>query len=485
MNQGENIMLKVKEIINEKVDEMYEYYKFLGLKKSEFKTIVGVFDESISNYSNSELEKAIENQIKRSMNNFINNNLNSFKNIKLVLKFIDQHLIDSNLNSLTSFLNDVGYILSIDDCIELLNKNKTLYDILNKIISDNIKLIETDNINLISSDINIINLTNTYCTLNNIEACDNSIETISITEKYEMNALDYYFNDLKREKILSQEQIEDLYKRIKKGDISARNKLIEGNLRLVIKIVKKYSNFGIPLEDLIQEGNIELINVCNRYNIDKGCFSKYAWACIDLKIRSYIGNKINFIKLPPKFGDKINKLKRERRKFIETYGYNPTVEQLSNLLNLPTAEIYDLINHEYEMVSLNQPINEAGDTLEKTIPDSINLDEFVDEKEMKAQLYELLNTLSETEQEILKKRFGIGEYQGQTLEEIAKELKISKEAVRQKQLIALHKLKKSLKTEKLCVYACDPTKTHKYLQEYRNNPENKGKIPPQLKKLKK
>ena len=448
------------------INEMYEYYAYLGITRCEFEML---FNEI--KYKDAD---DLRIQIKNLMNKFIKQNIEIFKNIKVIVNFIEMNLKGSNnLDNLRSFFTEIDYVPNLDDSIEIIKNSPVLESILKKIVNDNLKLIKNDCSYLFN---NCQNLIDAYCILNSIE-----VENY-VCDKDNMTVYDYYINDLASCPILRQEEVVKLYERIKKGDKVAKNRLIEGNLRLVLKIVKKYENYGVLVEDLIQEGNMALIDACDNYDISKGSFSCYAWHCIDCILRTYLQYKTKFIKIPKTKIEKMTKLNREKAKFYKKYGYNPSFEQLSEITNIPVETIYNLLNKEYTVMSLNQPLNDDNDdTLENVIPLSTEIYENIEREQMKEQLLEVLDILSERERKVIKMRYGLGGYRIFTYQEIASIFNVSFQCIQQNELKALHKIKKSLKTEKLCIYTENPDKAFKDLYEYRMDPANKGCMPKKLK----
>lgn len=268
------------------------------------------------------------------------------------------------------------------------------------------------------------------------------------------SALTIYLREIGKVALLTiQEEIE-LAAKIKKGDMKARNHMVRANLRLVVKIANDYSNFGLPLLDLISEGNLGLIKAVGRFDPSKGGkLSTYAAWWIKQSIKRALANQGRTIRLPVHLVDKIAKLRRTAVQMQEQLGREPTVEELGIELGLPSAKVANLKTLGIRPTSLDVPIgDEEGGDLGDVIGDESALlpSEALEVKSLSADLKELLDNLDKREAEIIRLRFGLLGERPMTLEEVGEEFDITRERVRQLQNIALVKIRDGLhKKEKI------------------------------------
>ena len=268
------------------------------------------------------------------------------------------------------------------------------------------------------------------------------------------SALTIYLREIGKVALLTiQEEIE-LAAKIKKGDMKARNHMVRANLRLVVKIANDYSNFGLPLLDLISEGNLGLIKAVGRFDPSKGGkLSTYAAWWIKQSIKRALANQGRTIRLPVHLVDKIAKLRRTAVQMQEQLGREPTVEELGIELGLPSAKVANLKTLGIRPTSLDVPIgDEEGGDLGDVIGDESALlpSEALEVKSLSADLKELLENMDKREAEIIRLRFGLLGERPMTLEEVGEEFDITRERVRQLQNIALVKIRDGLhKKEKI------------------------------------
>ena len=257
-----------------------------------------------------------------------------------------------------------------------------------------------------------------------------------------------YLREIGRTPLITPQQEVALSKRIRRGDGEARDQMIRANLRLVVKIAREYEAYGVPLLDLINEGNIGLMKAVERFDPNKGAkLSTYAAWWIKQAIRRALSNQSKTIRLPVHVGDKLLHVRRTSIKLEEELGREPTLEELASELDMPSARLEALRNAAIPPSSLDAPIGDG---------DGKRFDEFVgdekadtpyaqlEDKTTTDMLRELVRTLPTREQTILRYRFGLDGHGEKTLEEVGEHFGVTRERIRQIQNLALAKLRKMI-----------------------------------------
>lgn len=258
-----------------------------------------------------------------------------------------------------------------------------------------------------------------------------------------------------------QEEIE-LAARIKKGDKEARTRMIKANLRLVVKIAQDYSNYGLPLADLISEGNIGLMKAVERFDPAKGGkLSTYGSWWIKQSIKRALANQSKTIRLPVHMVDKIAKLRRISSMLTEAYGREPTDEELCEETGIPRKKLAMLKRAAQRPTSLDAPVgDDESSNYSEIIGDEHAVDPFeaLSDKNMVNQIDDLLEVLDERESKIIEARFGLDGKTPLTLEEVGREFGVTRERIRQLQNIALDKMRKTLRKREKPMAAFLPRK---------------------------
>ena len=264
-------------------------------------------------------------------------------------------------------------------------------------------------------------------------------------------SLKIYLKEIGKVPLLKPEQEVELAKRIKRGDGEARSLMIRSNLRLVVKIAHDYSNIGLPLLDLISEGNIGLMKAVERFDPKKGGkLSTYAAWWIKQSIKRALANQSKTIRLPVHLVDKISRMRRTSMRMAEELGRDPTDEELAAELNTTAHKIGQLKTVSIRPASLDAPMGEDENTQFGDIvkdEDALNPFEMLRDKAIRHDLEEALEELDEREKLIIRARFGLDGEKPLTLEAIGEEFKVTRERIRQLQNIALRKLKRLLKKQ--------------------------------------
>ena len=265
-----------------------------------------------------------------------------------------------------------------------------------------------------------------------------------------------YLKEIGKVPLLSAEEEIELAKRMEKGDEDAKKRLAEANLRLVVSIAKRYVGRGMLFLDLIQEGNLGLIKAVEKFDYTKGYkFSTYATWWIRQAITRAIADQARTIRIPVHMVETINKLIRVSRQLLQELGREPTPEEIAEQMNLPVERVREILRISQEPVSLETPIGEEEDS---HLGDFIQDDNVPVPAEaaaftlLKEQLVEVLGTLTEREQKVLRLRFGLDDGRARTLEEVGKEFNVTRERIRQIEAKALRKLRHPSRSRKLKDY---------------------------------
>ena len=261
-------------------------------------------------------------------------------------------------------------------------------------------------------------------------------------------AIKLYLREIGQVKLLSPQEEIELAARIKKGDKKAREQMIKANLRLVVKIAHDYENFGLPLLDLISEGNIGLMKAVERFDPAKGGkLSTYGSWWIKQSIKRALANQSKTIRLPVHLADKISRMRRTALKLQEVFGREPTDEELADEMRLSVSRVAQMRTAAIRPASLDAPIgdDDSNSFAEVVQDEGANTPyENLEEKTVTGMLQEMVKTLDERESTILRYRFGLDGGSEKTLEEVGARFGVTRERVRQIQNIALRKLRKKI-----------------------------------------
>lgn len=265
-----------------------------------------------------------------------------------------------------------------------------------------------------------------------------------------------YLKEIGKVSLLSADEETELAKRMEEGDEYAKKRLAEANLRLVVSIAKRYVSRGMLFLDLIQEGNLGLIKAVEKFDYRKGYkFSTYATWWIRQAITRAIADQARTIRIPVHMVETINKLIRVSRQLLQEYGREPTDEELAKEMQMPVDKVREIRKIAQEPVSLETPIGEEEDS---------HLGDFIPDEDipapaeaaaytlLKEQLINVLDTLTEREEKVLRLRFGLDDGRARTLEEVGKEFQVTRERIRQIEAKALRKLRHPSRSKKLKDY---------------------------------
>jgi RNA polymerase primary sigma factor len=264
-------------------------------------------------------------------------------------------------------------------------------------------------------------------------------------DDFSMDAIKLYLKDIQKTTLLTAEEERALARRIDDGDMAARDHMIVSNLRLVVKIAKRYMNRGLPFLDLIEEGNLGLIKAVERFKLSKECrFSTYATWWIRQSIERALVNQSRTIRLPVHVSDDINKLIKITRELVRGLNREPQVREVAEAMGVQPAYIRRLMVLLKKTYSIEHPMGENSDyTLIDTIEDTsivnpLELAEWLNKYRIVA---ELLATLNDNEKEIIALRFGLDDRDPQTLDTIGRQFGVTRERIRQIEAKSLDKLR--------------------------------------------
>ena len=323
-----------------------------------------------------------------------------------------------------------------------------IVQVLEKNDIDVLQVVEGDDSDALDEDLNLMDENNEE----EGDLMDLSVpDTINIEDPVRM-----YLKEIGKVPLLTAEEEIDLAKRMEAGDEEAKKRLAEANLRLVVSIAKRYVGRGMLFLDLIQEGNLGLIKAVEKFDYNKGFkFSTYATWWIRQAITRAIADQARTIRIPVHMVETINKLVRVSRQLLQELGREPTPEEIAERMEIPVEIVREILKISQEPVSLETPIGEEEDS---HLGDFIQDDNVPVPAEaaaftlLKEQLVEVLGTLTEREQKVLRLRFGLDDGRARTLEEVGREFNVTRERIRQIEAKALRKLRHPSRSRKLKDY---------------------------------
>ncbi|MDX2480660.1 MAG: sigma-70 family RNA polymerase sigma factor [Desulfuromusa sp.] len=260
------------------------------------------------------------------------------------------------------------------------------------------------------------------------------------------DAIKLYLKEIQKSQLLTAEDERELAGLIAQGNDAARERMIESNLRLVVKIAKRYMNRGLPFLDLIEEGNLGLIKAVEKFKVSKGCrFSTYATWWIRQSIERSIVNQSRTIRLPVHVADDINKLVKISRELVQRLKRDPEVDEIAEAMGTDSSYVRRMMILVKKTYSIEHPLGDGDDySLIDTIEDSklVNPESKIEDLDRFAHLQEWMADLNENEREILALRFGLDDHDPQTLDTIGQKFGVTRERIRQIEAKSLVKLRK-------------------------------------------
>ncbi len=290
-----------------------------------------------------------------------------------------------------------------------------------------------------------------------------SEEDLEITadnvDQFADDSVKMYLREIGKIPLLTAEEELDLAQKAAKGNKKAKDKMVEANMRLVVSIAKRYSGRGLDFLDLIQEGNTGLLRAVEKFDPEKGFkFSTYATWWIRQAITRAIADQARTIRIPVHMVETINKVLRASRKLTAELNREPTIEEIAKEMDMDVDKVDYVMRIKQDIASLDASVGKDGDDEDSVLGDFVEDEDRISPEDsaanqmLKEQLADIISTLSEREQKIIKLRFGIGGGRPHTLEEVGAEFSVTRERIRQIEAKALSKLRKNKDTKKLQEY---------------------------------
>ncbi len=375
------------------------------------------------------------------------------------MKTIDETLFTKKIKELVSLGKKHKGVIKYKEMMKILSDIELEPEHLDKIY----EYLEVQNIEVIDIELMEDNKDDIITGLDDIDSLD-SLENLE--KDIDLSLIDasiniddhvrMYLKEIGKVDLLSPDEEMELARKMAEGDEMAKKRLAEANLRLVVSIAKRYVGRGMLFLDLIQEGNLGLIKAVEKFDYKKGFkFSTYATWWIRQAITRAIADQARTIRIPVHMVETINKLIRVSRQLLQELGREPSDEELAKEMDMPVEKVREIRKIAQEPVSLETPIGEEEDS---------HLGDFIPDEDipapsdaaaftlLKEQLIEVLDTLTEREEKVLRLRFGLDDGRARTLEEVGKEFNVTRERIRQIEAKALRKLRHPSRSKKLRDY---------------------------------
>lgn len=480
--------MKDSEKLNSIIRQVRKNYTFSNITDEEFNKIIDAEVQMMEKTENINQEMDVfKKKITISLDKYLKQQLESENAPIIVTNFIKEKLtvhknVSQNLNELMKIDNlykHLGCTLDIDLGINLINNNKTVFDIVQNIVNSNLKTLGALEIESITDSIFVISLLENYCELNHIPIKNLEVEEIDEAvyrnEDIEIvrDATRMYLHEIQKNSLLTKEEEIALFKRFKNGDTKAKNILIERNLRLVVSVAKKYAYSGMEFLDLIQEGTLGLMKAIEYFEPKKGYkLSTYATWWIRQSVVRAIKNNSRNIRLPAYFYVDIRKYVRAYNMLKKKNNMEPSIEELSKELCWNETHVLNVKNALSDTVSLNTVVGDEEESeLGDFVSDSKDLTEDVCvDMQMKKEVLELFLkcNLNQKEIKILIYHFGLCGIVPWTLENIGKLYGVTRERIRQIEVKALHKIRNSKYIKEFAIYMDNPNHAVKMIEQYKN-----------------
>ena len=470
---------EVEKYVNEKIDKVYKKYR-------DKRSILKYF------------ERDFERTIKKKITDKLNNNNGYLEIINGYVNYISSKASDEKslkvLNQLADFLLEYQFSSTPNKLISIISNNTYLFNSIKYFVDLNKEKIINGKLgDLLSNDL-VISFIEAYCMYNNIEIKEEYEDLEELSNENDDDKNIFYSDDSVRMllheigqyKVLSDEEQKELIRKSHEGDNSAREKLIQTNLRLVVSIVRKHLGRGVDLLDLFQEGSHGLMNAIDKFDLEKDTkLSTYAIWWIRQAVTRSISDNARTIRVPVHVLEKYNKAVAARNKLEVELGRTPKPEEIADFLDMKVNELLKVLEYgNNDPLSLNSVISDGEDTeFENFIPSNdMSLEDRTFEQEKMQNMMVLLqkSNLSEREMDIIIRRYGLIDGETKTLEELGRFYGVTRERVRQLENKALAKLRNPRYAREFASYTDDPEESLRRVQnftkEYYNSPHNSKKF---------
>ncbi len=474
---------QIMELLVIEIDKIYQNIDYVGISRENYyklveNEIVKSKKEYIGNISYIEyIQDKIQHELtKRVIKIFTNTDnavqvISNYSNLYLCSDITYNSAI-KNLYKLDKLFDTYNYIPSPDVLIKLLESNQIVLNTITTVFNKYKHIITTGNLEKIFDSNNIILFFEVYCSMNNIE-----IKESEVREEYSSevsNSLNTYLKEIGKIPLLPIEEERYLAEKMLSGDMDARRKFIESNLRLVVAIAKKYTNRGLSLLDLIQEGNIGLMTAAERFDLKRNTkFSTYATSWIRQAITRAITDKGRCIRIPKNLYYKYATYQKTIDVLENKLHRKPTIEEIANEMGLSINQVKNIGICPEDATSLINTNDEGEElSMDEIVPSQDDSpEEIIFNKDMKNVIRTLINdnVLTANEKVVIALRFGLNGEKQYTLTEIGNILNVSKERVRQIEESALFKFRSPRMIKQLEAYMQDSDKTMEYILSCRNN----------------
>ena len=392
---------------------------------------------------------------------------------------------EKDIKKLEIVLKDVKS-KSIESIEEILLKSESLNKLLEGIFEEEnkksaIDVSEVEYIDSLNTNKTVKNILKKYIELKEFDILDNSVEvedmdTVLVELKGSGDVEDSigaYLKEIGKISLLTQEEEYELFtKYIETKDEAVYKKICEKNLRLVVSIAKRYNNCGLDLLDLIQEGNLGLMKAIEKFDVSKGFrFSTYATWWIRQSIIRGISNSSRTVRIPVHLEESIRKVKKARTEYMnENSGHLPSYEELVKRTKMSMEDVMKCLKYENDTISLNEPVGEKEHGIQTEIgdmlPDDENIAEEVDQKFLKQEIFSIIDELKDERlKRIIILRFGLDGKGPRTLEELGKEMGVTRERIRQLEVKALHFIRRPKRSDRLRDYCESSNKKKLFLNK--------------------
>lgn len=468
----QNSVDELVELLAKDIKEISDKYSFAFDSKDRATTLMNLFvKKKYAKIIKSSKEEKIDfyKALENTMNNYIKSIFETEKDyIKVFNNYMDKKIgettdyrqIHYELREIVDFFATINYQPSEIISIALLENNSKFSDMIGRVVKRFDKKIAQSNIEDIFPNSTMLSFVSAYAYLNNIELktkekIEDETSHIPENETYVDDDVTLYIRSLPP--ALSLDKGRSLFSSMKEGDLETRNRLVEGNLRLVVSIAKHYVNQGVEFLDLIQAGNLGLITAVEKFDYEKGCaFSTYANWWIKQYVSRSIMNNGRTVRIPAHVYERLAKYNTVYAKLSKKINREPTPEEMAKEMNLTNDQIYNLMLANARMVSLDEPITSESDTTltEFLVADDLSPEEEYEKKSLAKDISDLLNSglIKKRDIEILKLRNGFYNNRRYTLKEIAKIFNLSSERIRQIEEKSYEDLKNSSYSKNVVEY---------------------------------